>query len=404
MKEKFQIISEEDRSVLVVSEGVEYISFFHSDFNRDEVEEKNIFDSSFIDMTEIRLSQEIQSLQIVVPKSVKGIEGFDGKWKLSHPALRIGISVSDEKFSGFLVHPDNLYFSSSNDILYNKNQTKLYCYPGGKKEKRFVLPQGVKWISNTAFRGSGFPEEVVLNSEVEELGNALLCPNLILPDKNLRYKIEDDVLYDKEGSHLLRNFSKRKTFHVKDTVTSIGSFAFSFNQFTEIVTIPSTVKTVSPVFTGCSNLKRVELLKQVTAIESFAFAGCENLEEVILHNSVDTICSYAFLDCKNLRNADFLKGVKQISSNAFDGCEGLTEIIIPEGVTHIRKETFKNCTSLRKVVIPESVKRIAPNAFWGCRIEEMQLHSNDFKIKNQSLYDRKKHRIRYDYKTEQKEG
>lgn len=51
------------------------------------------------------------------------------------------------------VDPENTYFTSVDGVLFSKNLGTLYCYPGGKKDSHYIVPQGTYQIGGFAFSG-----------------------------------------------------------------------------------------------------------------------------------------------------------------------------------------------------------------------------------------------------------
>lgn len=147
----------------------------------------------------------------------------------------------------------------------------------------------------------------------------------------------------------------------------------------------------SITFENGSHLKR---------IASSAFSGCENLKEIEIPESVEEIGQNCFAPVFNLSSnisrITFAKGsrLRKIDNAAFAGCQNITEIEIPAGVEEISSLCFSmymgsrcplsrivfasgSCvntigryaffeTSLKEIEIPESVEVIEEEAFCGC--------------------------------------
>ena len=192
-----------------------------------------------------------------------------------------------------------------------------------------------------------------------------------------KWKIEDDgsgnkVLSGVEGS------KPRGKIILPDSVTSIGSRAFSWCSLTGI-TIPASVTTIgSWAFNGCSSISSINIPASVTSIEDNAFADCKNLKTLTVdsgntkYKSVNNII-YT-IDGKNLISAagglsgtiDIPDDVTSIGSWAFNGCSSLSSITIPASVTSIGSWAFNGCSSLSSINIPASVTSIGSWAFSGC--------------------------------------
>ncbi len=64
------------------------------------------------------------------------------------------------------VDENNPYFTSLDGVLYNKDMTKIICYPSGKKDLAFTLPESVKTVGEFAFLYSNLVE-IDINEGVE---------------------------------------------------------------------------------------------------------------------------------------------------------------------------------------------------------------------------------------------
>ena len=72
----------------------------------------------------------------------------------------------------------NLFYSSTNGVLFNKNQTTLVEFPGDQGIS-YTIPNGVTSIGNGAFEYSG-PTSVTIPNSVTNIGNNafLFCRQL----------------------------------------------------------------------------------------------------------------------------------------------------------------------------------------------------------------------------------
>ena len=117
---------------------------------------------------------------------------------------------------------------------------------------------------------------------------------------------------------------------------------------------------------NCSGLTSVTIPDSVTSIGSSAFSGCSSLTSVTIPDSVTSIGSSAFSGCSGLTSATIPDSVTSIGSSAFFGCNSLTSVTIPDSVTDIGRYSFYNCSSLTSVTIPNSVTSIGERAFYNC--------------------------------------
>ena len=219
--------------------------------------------------------------------------------------------------------------------------------------------------------------------------------------------------------------SSAKEIVIPDSVTEIGSQAFSGCEKLTGVSIPNSVTTIRDrAFFDCNSLASITIPDSVTDIELQAFCNCTSLKSVTIPASVTDIGDEAFgyyfndIDELEIKKVDGFKinyvkntyghyyatkngfsdedclftnelndgtleiskyvgnsatyeipceidgkKVIRIGNSAFIDCTELTSVTIPDGVTDIRWRAFYNCVSLKSVTIPKSVIDIDNYAF-----------------------------------------
>ena len=133
------------------------------------------------------------------------------------------------------------------------------------------------------------------------------------------------------------------------------------NKVTEIKDLPF----YHPAYT--SSLMTIVIPNSVTSIGSSAFSSCSSLTSVTIPDSVTSIGERAFRDCSGLTSVTMPNNVTSIGEDAFYGCSSLTSITIPNSITSISNHTFNSCSNLISVTIQDSVTSIGISAFNGCR-------------------------------------
>ena len=212
---------------------------------------------------------------ITIPNSVTYIDNFAFSGCTSLTAIDIAT--------------DNEYYTSVNGVLFNKDKTELRCYPAGKTDKSYNIPDGVTSIGYYAFYG---------------------CTSLT-------------------------------SITIPNGVTSIDWFAFSGCTSLKSITIPNGVTSIDWLaFSGCTSLKSITIPNSVTSIGDSAFEDCSSLTSIKIPDSVTEIGSSAFSGCKSLTSITIPNSVTSIGEFAFYDCTSLTSITIPNSVTSIGSNAF----------------------------------------------------------------
>jgi len=108
-------------------------------------------------------------------------------------------------------------------------------------------------------------------------------------------------LLNKDGTVLIAGPGASGDFTIGNSVTSIGSGAFTSCYGLTSVTIPDSVTSIgSNAFGYCTGLTSINIPDSVTSIGYYAFESCTSLTSITIGNSVTSIGNYAFQRCHNL--------------------------------------------------------------------------------------------------------
>lgn len=178
---------------------------------------------------------------------------------------------------------------------------------------------------------------------------------------------------------------------IKDGITKIGGYSFSYLSYLEKVSIPKSVKVIGRSAFRSTALKSITISSHVKDIKPSAFYGCGELEKVCW--GAKKIPSYTFYECTSLSQIK-LKGklqsigseafygtaikkfkmpntVKQIGSNVFEKCKKLEDVKLSSKIKVIPKDVFSDTPRLKSLTIPNSVKTINTYAFRNSYIEKI---------------------------------
>ena len=295
---------------------------------------------------------------------------------------------------------------------------KLVCYKGTAAE--VSIPKGVKTIGGYAFNGCTSLVKLSIPKAVTEIRGGAFegCTAL----KEVRYGgtqaewfmlnafsgLSENVTVHCSDGDFVPPAKTATEYAIPDSVTEIGSYAFSGCTSLAKVTIPASVTEISSTaFEGCAALKEVRyggtqmqwfMLKGsrrvpagtvvhcsdgdtqaeanaadevvipegVTKLDSEMFGDDKSFSKVAIPASVTEIGELAFSGCKSLASVTIPASVTEIGDCAFSACESLVSVTIPASVTEIGRHAFSGCTSLASVTIPEGVTEIGRHVFSGC--------------------------------------
>ncbi len=295
---------------------------------------------------------------VTVPGSVTNIAGFAFFYCTSLSAITVDAS--------------NSVYSSVDGVLFNKSQTLLIQYPGGKAGS-YTIPNSLRGIADNAFYFCTNLTSVTIPNSVTSIGNyafascismtSVSIPNSVtnigesafyfclnlneitVDSLNAFYSSMDGVLFDKSRTVLIQCPAKKSGgYMIPNSVTNIGDWAFI----------------------ACTSLTGVAIPDSVISIGADAFNSCIRLTNITIPNSVTSIGAYSFASCNSLTNLTIPDSIKTIPSAAFSFCHSLSSVTIPNSITNIGDSAFAFCTKLTSATIPNSVTTIGNGAFYAC--------------------------------------
>ena len=154
-------------------------------------------------------------------------------------------------------------------------------------EKSIIVPNGVKYIANSAFSYSEI-EFVKLPNTLVQIGHGAFrkCINL-------------------------------QEIKFPQGLMSIGAEAFLGCVSLKNINIPQKINSIlTSSFQNCG-LVNIEIPSNVKRIYWGAFRQCEYLEKVVIKSGVESIGDCAFEFCANLKIVQIPQTVTQIDTNAF---------------------------------------------------------------------------------------
>lgn len=271
--------------------------------------------------------------RLVADSAIKGNENLES---ITVPASveiigDCALNFSSESLKNITVANENKYFSSENGVLFNKSKTELLCYPCGKNETTYTVPNTVTKLATVSFSSCKL--------------NKLNLPN------NLKC-IDEEAFTE----------TSLKTLSIPESVEYIGRYAFDLSGI-ETIHIPKGITTIEEgTFYRCMQLKSVSIDNHIKHIGDYAFSACYNLSDINISNNVTSIGKGAF-QSTIIQKIELPASLESIGGYAFNNCQNLQEVTIPNKEIKIENRAFYNCPKLNTVTIPAKVKEIGKNVF-----------------------------------------
>lgn len=159
-----------------------------------------------------------------------------------------------------------------------------------------------------------------------------------------------------------------KEFKLTEFMTSVAEGAFYECSNSKIILGKNIVQIGNNAFQYCSSIvdeaDTMVLPEKLISIGDYAFSGC-NFSEVVLPNSLTNVGLYVFAACSNLKKVNFPTNLKYIGYAMFNET-AFKEIDIPETIELIKEHAFTACYQLEKVILRNKNLNIEANAFNYC--------------------------------------
>lgn len=166
---------------------------------------------------------------ITIPESVLYISDYTfEKCKLDKIYISKNVRIIGKAalngFSEISVDEGNSYYSSLNGVLFNKNCSKLVCYPANSPKKHYRIPEMVEEVVERSFSSCAMLKWIYASSNLKRIGFAAFanCISLLTFEyesirKDNQLSIERAAFYD--CNNLLG-------FRIRKTINYIDAFAF----------------------------------------------------------------------------------------------------------------------------------------------------------------------------------
>lgn len=284
------------------------------------------------------------------------------------------------------VEATNAFFSSTNGVLFDKNQTTLVQCPEGKSGSyiipnsvtnigseafsacigltNIIVPNSVTSIGDLAFSGCENLASVRVGNGVTSIGSGAFLENHAL--KSIYFQGNAPAI----GSGILQGASNSVVYYLLGTAGWSSIFAgrptvLEPGQIDYEITINNGAVTITR-YTGPGGALSVPSTINglpVVSIGAEAFSGGAYITSVTIPDSVVTIGAYAFNSSIGLTSVWLGTNVSVIGDYAFQACSSLRSLTIPSSVTTIGNSAFKYCTRLTSLYFQGNAPDTGENVF-----------------------------------------
>ncbi|MBQ6288274.1 MAG: leucine-rich repeat domain-containing protein [Clostridia bacterium] len=257
-----------------------------------------------IEKLEAEAFEQSDVTKVILPESLKEIGhhcfyACSQLREITLPASLTGLEKATQAFGAnsaleaFSVAPGGHYIAVDG-VLFTADGKTLVCYPDGKKDKEYSIPEGTVKLAETSF-GDPLLEVLNIPSTLRSVGGdyvsfvGLPCLREINVDPgNKVFRSVDGVLYTSDTLMCYPNVKEGRKLKADDFPAGLKRIAhnsFWGNRYLETVEFPEGLEEMGgKLFLGAHSLKTVIVPASVKYISYYSFAFCRQLEKVTILN------------------------------------------------------------------------------------------------------------------------
>ena len=249
--------------------------------------------------------------------------------------------------------------------------------------KNIIVGDGITAIERGAFSGCGNLESITLpfigssleGTENEHFAYIFGGNTNYYPERDVPNSLKNVIITGGISicSNAFSSCSSLTSITVPDSITSIGSYAFSgcdaLTIYCEVVNKPigwsDSWNGDCPVVWDCNN-NEIDKDGNIYYIADNGIRyALNNGTATVIRQS--TALSGEIIIPEEITYKDIAYSVtSMVDEDGFCFCDSLTSITIPHGITSIGRSTFYGCSMLKNITIPDSVTSIGGHAFFFC--------------------------------------
>jgi hypothetical protein len=194
------------------------------------------------------------------------------------------------------------------------------------------------------------------------------------------------------GTPIIENLGRcEDNVYVPHVVVVVRELAYRRDSYLVCITLSRVQSICYGAFSGCPNLRHVDLGTVCISIADRSFAHCGRLVHVKTPSTLRHVGANAFAYCVSMRVFVTDAPLTHVGSGAFGGCvqlgrvsfvnatadafedgvffgcTALTEAALPNLMRYLPEHTFERCYALRAICLPSCCNVIEHAAFSDCR-------------------------------------
>ena len=207
---------------------------------------------------------------------------------------------------------------------------------------RVVIPEGIQYLSESAFSDCMLPTKISLPSTLVNIGESCffnVIAEIDFPNGSPCFSNDNGFLVDSRSDTLLYAAPSSYEHQLPDIKRLGNGCLDNWLEERNAVVLPKTLTSIGKVFYDLPYLEQVDIPEGLTELSSNSFFATE------------------------LKNVKLPSSLTEIPAYCFSGC-AVTSIEIAEGVTYIGEYAiYQNMVPIAEVTLPASVQFVGYGAF-----------------------------------------
>lgn len=343
--------------------------------------QENVFDKNQV-VEKVFLSDHLEYLDYYDWEDEKYTSSiFDGCSSLKELHIgkglkNLGYMENISTLERITVHPENPYFQVVDNVLFSGNT--LVCYPAGRGDAAYTVPEKVSRIEAYAFSGAERLKKVKFSENLKYIGTSAFQKTGL---EEIRLPLKINL-----GANVFQDCSSLEKAILPNKLGALGMFKNC--NYLKTVIVPNTAEEVyAENFYGCSRLEGFQITdgeSQFVAKDGVLFGGSGNIlvaypvgkkdASYEVPDDTEVIQREAFASAANLKKIKLNNPLKIIDYRAFEDCRSLTDIRIPKKayLGDEPAQCFWGCKSLKAITVDS--KNTSYSSVGGVLLDKNKVH------------------------------